>query len=171
MAGKKVIAKIAKPMGDWVPVFRQIAGMELTQDISATQLANALGLAPIATSGNYNDLSNVPAQIQSDWTNTDVNSAAFILNKPSLGNYQLIARMSSSINAASPSIHTNYPSVKAVIDYSLAKSGGVATGAIIGAKNLNQPTVSQFRNGRFVEGQNVPSDIHEGEVVFLYVRE
>lgn len=46
-------------------------------------------LATVATSGDYNDLTNKPtipaAQIQSDWTQSDNTVADFIKNKPTLG--------------------------------------------------------------------------------------
>ena len=52
-----------------------------TQGLTNTQKTNAatnLGLANVATSGSYNDLSNTPsipnAQIQSDWTQSNISS-------------------------------------------------------------------------------------------------
>jgi hypothetical protein len=49
--------------------------------------ANVDGLATVATSGDYADLANKPeipaAQVQSNWTESDDTSMAFILNKPS----------------------------------------------------------------------------------------
>lgn len=46
-------------------------------------------LATVATSGDYNDLSNKPtipaAQIQSNWTQTNNTKCDFIKNKPTLG--------------------------------------------------------------------------------------
>ena len=45
-------------------------------------------LATVATSGNYNDLSNKPtipaAQIQSDWNQTNNAAVDFIKNKPAI---------------------------------------------------------------------------------------
>lgn len=62
-------------------VWREIA------DIS--QLNSALSsLAPVAITGNYNDLTDKPsipvAQIQSDWNQVNTGSADFIKNKPSI---------------------------------------------------------------------------------------
>lgn len=61
-----------------------------------TDLKNALdlkvdisGLATVATSGDYDDLTNKPtipaAQIQSDWDQSDNTQVDFIKNKPTLG--------------------------------------------------------------------------------------
>jgi hypothetical protein len=60
-------------------------------------IKNKPNLASVATSGDYDDLSNKPtipaAQVQSDWTEQDTSSKAYIQNKPSLatvatsGNY------------------------------------------------------------------------------------
>lgn len=51
-------------------------------------IKNKPSLATVATSGNYNDLSNKPtipsAQIQSDWNQADNTKLDFIKNKPSL---------------------------------------------------------------------------------------
>ena len=48
------------------------------------------GLANVATSGDYDDLTNKPkipaAQIQSDWSQSDNTKADFIKNKPTLAN-------------------------------------------------------------------------------------
>ena len=48
------------------------------------------GLANVATSGDYDDLSNKPtipaAQVQSDWNESDNTKADFIKNKPTLAN-------------------------------------------------------------------------------------
>lgn len=50
--------------------------------------ADTASLAAVATSGDYNDLTNLPtipaAQIQSDWTQADNTQVDFIKNKPSL---------------------------------------------------------------------------------------
>ena len=56
------------------------------QDISGK--ANSSDLATVATSGDYDDLSNKPtipnAQIQSDWNQTDNTAKDFIKNKPTI---------------------------------------------------------------------------------------
>jgi hypothetical protein len=62
-----------------------------TQNLSNTEKANAktnLGLANVAVSGSYSDLSDKPsipaAQIQSDWNITDNTLKSYIANKPAL---------------------------------------------------------------------------------------
>ncbi|MBO7066520.1 MAG: hypothetical protein J6W40_02780, partial [Alphaproteobacteria bacterium] len=48
--------------------------------------SNVDGLAPVATSGDYADLTNTPtipaAQVQSDWAQADSTEVDFIKNKP-----------------------------------------------------------------------------------------
>lgn len=51
------------------------------------QILNKPTLATVATSGSYNDLTDkptVPGQVQSDWTENDTTSSAYIQHKPSL---------------------------------------------------------------------------------------
>jgi len=60
---------------------------QTTSEEKAQGRAN-LGLATVAASGSYNDLSNKPtipaAPVQSDWSVTDNQSLAFIKNKPTI---------------------------------------------------------------------------------------
>ena len=53
--------------------------------------AQSSSLATVATSGDYNDLSNTPtipaAPVQSDWNESDNTTLSYILNKPDLSNY------------------------------------------------------------------------------------
>lgn len=57
-------------------------------DTALAAKANASSLATVATSGDYDDLTNKPtipaAQIQSDWNQTDNTSADYIKNKPNI---------------------------------------------------------------------------------------
>ena len=51
------------------------------------QILNKPTLATVATSGSYNDLTDkpsVPGQVQSDWTESDTTSSAYIQHKPTL---------------------------------------------------------------------------------------
>lgn len=61
-----------------------ITGLQSALDAKAA----ASSLATVATSGNYNDLSNKPtipaAQVQSDWTEADNTAVDYIKNKPTL---------------------------------------------------------------------------------------
>lgn len=57
-------------------------------DIVATEtLKTDMGLAAVATSGSYSDLSGTPtipaAQVQADWAQTDTSAVDYIKNKPS----------------------------------------------------------------------------------------
>lgn len=53
-----------------------------------TEISNKPSFATVATSGSYNDLSNTPTipaeQVQSNWTETDNTSKAYIQNKPTV---------------------------------------------------------------------------------------
>lgn len=86
-----------------------------------TSILNKPTFAPVATSGNYNDLSNTPtipaAQVQANWNETNESSKAFILNKPNLaavatsGNYNdlknLPAKGVQTVNGVSPDVNGN----------------------------------------------------------------
>ena len=53
--------------------------------------ADVNNLAPVATSGDYNDLSNkptIPSLVQPNWNESDSSSYAYILNKPDLSQKQ-----------------------------------------------------------------------------------
>lgn len=65
--------------------------VNLAQDFTADEKAQGranLGLADVAASGSYNDLSDKPsipaAPVQSNWTESDTSSLAYIRNKPNL---------------------------------------------------------------------------------------
>jgi hypothetical protein len=65
------------------------ANLKSRANHTGTQSVSTItGLATVATSGSYNDLSSKPsipaAQIQSDWTQASSGSLDFIKNKPSL---------------------------------------------------------------------------------------
>ena len=92
-------------------------------------------LAPVATSGSYNDLYDKPeiTQTQSDWTETHDDSPAYILHKPQLstvatsGNYNDLSnkpnltlkedKSNKVTTLSSTSTDTQYPSAKAVSDF------------------------------------------------------
>ena len=55
--------------------------------ISSSGVISVIGLSSVATSGDYNDLLNKPtitSPVQSDWTEADPMSLAYILNKPTI---------------------------------------------------------------------------------------
>lgn len=66
--------------------------VNLQQDFTEAEKAQGrsnLGLAQVASTGDYRDLSNTPAipaaQEQSDWNQTDSSAVSYIRNKPSIG--------------------------------------------------------------------------------------
>ena len=82
----------------------------------AAQILNKPNLAPVATSGDYNDLQNkpanvsafqndadyitvndIPAHINADWTETDPTSNAYISNKPDLSGYITYANLNNFV--------------------------------------------------------------------------
>lgn len=69
--------------------------VNLQQDFTEAEKAQGranLGLAQVASTGSYNDLSNTPAippgQVQSDWNQTDTTSVSYIQNKPRIHTYK-----------------------------------------------------------------------------------
>ena len=53
----------------------------------AAQILNKPNLAAVATSGNYNDLTNkptIPTQVQANWAESDNTAASYIQNKPAI---------------------------------------------------------------------------------------
>ena len=72
--------------------FPTIPAAQVQVDWNATtgisSIANKPNLAVVATSGSYNDLSDIPTQVNpqvnSDWSVTDPSLKSFILNKPTL---------------------------------------------------------------------------------------
>ena len=77
-----------------------VLAMGLQSDGTVMAVNSALvhpsNLAPVATSGDYNDLTNKPtipaAQVQSDWDEADNTEPSFIRNKPSLGKMGVISQ-------------------------------------------------------------------------------
>ena len=84
---------------------------QTTNEEKAQGRAN-LGLATVAASGSYNDLSNKPtipaAPVQSDWSVTDNQSLAFIKNKPSIPAAQVQSSWTQS-DASAPDYIRNKP--------------------------------------------------------------
>lgn len=66
-------------------------GIDITEDtisVDSETVAMKSDLATVATSGDYDDLTNKPtipaAQVQSDWNESDTTSKAYIQNKPTI---------------------------------------------------------------------------------------
>jgi hypothetical protein len=78
---------------DDVDFDNSVSGLSATNvedaiDELAAEKADASSLAPVATSGQYSDLTGTPtipaAQVQSDWTQADSTEVDYIKNKPTL---------------------------------------------------------------------------------------
>ena len=70
------------------PVIQEQANWTETNPQEASYIRNKPNLATVATSGDYDDLSNKPtipaAQVQSDWSQSDNTQVDYIKNKPNL---------------------------------------------------------------------------------------
>lgn len=78
-------------------------------------------LATVATSGDYEDLTNKPsipaAQVQSDWDEADNTEPSFIKNKPAIPSVAGLESTSNKVTSlSSASDDTQYPSAKCVYD-------------------------------------------------------
>lgn len=78
--GNTVDVDISDIVSGLVPDSRTINGHALSSDVTIT--AQDLGLATVATSGSYNDLTDKPVVEQSDWDESDSTEASYIKNKP-----------------------------------------------------------------------------------------
>lgn len=58
--GQTLVVDISAIVGGLVNESRKIAGVDLKDDISVTELLGALGIKKVATSGSYNDLTDKP---------------------------------------------------------------------------------------------------------------
>ena len=80
--GNTVDVDISDIVSGLVPDSRTVNGHALSADVTVT--ASDLGLATVATTGSYNDLTDkpvIPEQAQADWDESDSASPAYILNK------------------------------------------------------------------------------------------
>ena len=80
---------------DNLPVASTLNGSEVfpivqdneTKQVEINKIAEGIGLAEVATSGSYNDLTDkptIPEQVQSDWNEADNTKPDYIKNKPNL---------------------------------------------------------------------------------------
>ena len=85
---------------------------QTTNEEKAQGRAN-LGLATVAATGSYSDLSNKPtipaAPVQSDWSVTDNQSLAFIKNKPTIPAAQVQSSWTQSDTSAPDYIRAIHP--------------------------------------------------------------
>lgn len=87
ISSDNVISATGGTVAEWGLITGDIANQtDLQQEFA--KYTPASGLATVATTGSYNDLTNKPtipaAQIQSDWGQTNTSSLDYIKNKPSL---------------------------------------------------------------------------------------
>lgn len=84
--GNTVDVDISDIVSGLVPDSRTVNGHALSSDVTIT--AQDLGLATVATSGSYTDLTDKPHipddQVQADWDESDSSEVSYIKNKPSL---------------------------------------------------------------------------------------
>lgn len=106
--------------------------------IDLTPYAESADLATVATSGDYDDLSNKPtipaAQVQSDWLEADTSAKSYILNKPTIPS----AQVQSDWNEADSS----------AVDY-IKNKPNLATVATSGSYTdlSNKPTIPTVNDG------------------------
>ena len=118
-------------------------------------LTNKPTLATVATTGDYGDLTNkptVPAQVQSDWAQTDSNEVDFIKNKPTLanvatsGDYEDLTNTPNLATVATSGDYgdlTNKPSIPTVDAALNAESNNaIANSAVAGAVKTLQNTIN-----------------------------
>lgn len=124
--------------------------------------------------GSYVDITALGTAISNHNSSSSAHSGSFALYSKLDGTvaytgHFVVPTLDGDLVASTDSTH--YATRKQVADSvntRLLKSGGTMTGALIGL-NSNTPTVSQLRNARFYPSTtSVPSDIGEGEVVFMY---
>lgn len=123
--------------------------------------ADASSLATVATSGNYNDLTNKPtipaAQIQSDWTQSDNTKVDYIKNKPSLatvatsGSY---TDLSNKPTIPAAQVNSDWNAVSGVSQ--ILNKPSLATVATSGSYNdlSNKPTIPTVNDGTLTVTQN-----------------
>lgn len=126
---------------------------------TGTQAASTItGLATVATSGSYTDLSSKPsipsAQIQSDWNQANTSSLDFIKNKPTLPAAKSFANPTRSLNTAFQVDSTRDAAVSYSVDVACALSlTGGQTGTVYlryaddSGHTTNVKEVCRFVNG------------------------
>ena len=99
--------------------------------------ADVNNLAPVATSGDYNDLSNkptIPSLVQSDWNESDPTSYAYILNKPTIP-----SQVQPNWNESDPTSYAyilNKPTIPSLVQPNWNESDPTSYAYI-----LNKPTI------------------------------
>ena len=117
---------------------------QLPADWNATsgvqQILHKPNLATVATSGNYNDLTNKPTipaeQVQANWNETNTSSKAYIQNKPTIPAAQVNADWNASSGVAQILNKPTIPAAQVNADWN-------ATSGV--AQILNKPTIPEYQ--------------------------
>ena len=118
--------------------------------------AQSANLATVATTGDYGDLLNTPtipaAQVQSDWTEADSTSKAYIQHKPDLSVYAQSSSLATVATTGDYDDLTNKPSIPAAqVNSDWNAASGVA--AILNKPNLATVATS----GNYNDLSNLPT--------------
>ena len=106
-----------------------------------TAYAVAANLSTVATTGDYDDLTNKPsipaAQVNSDWNESSSSSKAFILNKPNLSIYAQSANLATVATSGSYNDLSDKPTIPAAVTvdqtYSASSTNAQSGVAVAGA--------------------------------------
>lgn len=144
-----------------------VLAVGLESDGTVTTANSALvhpsDLAPVATSGNYNDLTNKPtipaAQVQSDWDEADNTEPSFIRNKPTLGKMGVISQTQTWTQAADGGYnYTMSDPVRGLIpqaNIDLFESAGAVFNATTGYFELNGLTDISYEEMQVIYGHPI----------------
>lgn len=126
--------------------------------IDLTPYAESSDLATVATSGNYNDLTNKPtipaAQVQSDWTQNDTSSLDYIKHKPSLAT---VATSGSYTDLS------NKPTIPTDTTYTIGTNGNTIT-LTPSSGSAQSVTAPYATNAGTVNGHTVNKDVPSSAV-------
>ena len=121
-----------------------------------SEILNKPSLAAVATSGDYNDLSNLPtipaAQVNSDWN--AVSGVAEILNKPTIPAAQIQSDWTQTNNAALDYIK-NKPTLPAVVGDMLKSVYDTDDDGVVDASETTQIVVRNSTGVTLTKGQVV----------------
>jgi hypothetical protein len=123
-----------------------------------TAYAVAANLATVATTGDYDDLTNKPtipaAQVQSNWSETSTSSKAYIQNKPDLSVYAQSANLATVATSGSYNDLSDKPSIPAAVTvdqvYSASSTNaqsGVAVASAVAGKQDTINDLAAIRSG------------------------
>ena len=138
-----------------------------TDDTDPSYIQNKPNLSTVATSGNYNDLSNKPvipaAQVQADYAQSNSAAVDYIKNKPDLSIYAQSANLATVATTGDYADLTNRPSIPAAqvqADYTQSDSTAVdyikhKPDLSVYAQSANLATVAT--SGSYTDLQDKPS--------------